>query len=442
MYAPGASRLRVRLRPGPDGWSLTAADGTGTPVASVGSLVRRPVTAAQLRIAGNTLRDALFALTWVPVPDPTVAVTGPWAVIGADLVGLGDGLRAVGATVADHPDLAGLAAAVQAGAAVPQFVVACQPAQTDAGEPGAAVRGATARGGALIRQWTELEPLAAARLVLVTRGAVATGPGQPAPDPSGAALWGLVRSAQSRHPGRLTLADLAADGAGDRLSMLAAALTSDEPELALRGDTVYGHRLTRPVGGAVPAEPPAGRAPGSVLLTGGPGTTAALAALHLARTGRAEAVTVATRPGPAAPGAAALAADLATAGAQVRFTACDPAVPDSLAAAVDPRLTMVLHQAGAPGTDDQATEDQGIDAAWNLHRLTAGLDLDAFVLCSTLAAALGAPEAPDGSGAEAGFLQALAAHRRAFGLPAVTLAWGRPPVSSRRPTSLQRWSAS
>jgi candicidin polyketide synthase FscB len=62
--------------------------------------------------------------------------------------------------------------------------------------------------------------------------------------------------------------------------------------------------------------------------------------------------------------------------------------------------------------------------AWHLHRLTADLELDAFVLCSTLAATLGTPEATDERCAQAGFLQALAAQRRAAGLPAVTLAWG------------------
>ena len=427
VYSPGASRLRVRLHPGSDGWSLTEADGTGVPVASVGSLALRPVTAGQLRIAGNTLRDALFGLAWVPVPDPTVAVTGPWAVTGTDLVGIGAGLRAVGATVTDHPDLGALAAAVEAGEPVPQFAVACLRTAGKAGEePGAVVRRVTGDVRALIQQWLALEPLSGARLVLVTRGAVATGPDQPAPDLTGAAVWGLVRSAQSQHPGRLVLTDLAAEnadgGANDRLSMLAASLTSDEPELALRGDTVHGRRLTRPVGGVIPTNPPTGHTPGTVLATGGPGTAAARAVRHLARTGRATAVTMATRPGPAAPGTAALAAALASAGADVRIAACDPAARDDLAGMLAGHpgapLTMVVH---AAEDDDAPTAPE---AAWNLHRLTSDLDLDAFVLFSTLTAVLGTPGTSDRASSQAGFLQALAAHRHAAGLPAVTLAWG------------------
>ena len=50
LQAAGASVLRVRLRPdGGGGLSLTAADGAGVPVVSVGSLVTRPLAAGQLR---------------------------------------------------------------------------------------------------------------------------------------------------------------------------------------------------------------------------------------------------------------------------------------------------------------------------------------------------------------------------------------------------------
>ena len=411
VYAPGASRLRVRLRHNDGDWSLTAADGTGAPVASVGSLVLRPVTPGQLRIAGNTLRDALFNVGWASLADPTVAVTGPWAVVGPDLVGLVGGLRAVGATVAEYTGLDELAADETP---APQFAVAClQTAAKADEEPGAAVRRVTAEVEALVQQWLTLDQLAEARLVLLTRGAVATGPDQPAPELTGATVWGLIRSLQAQHPDRLILADLpAAAHTDDRLSMLAASLTSDEPELALRGGAVYGRRLVRPAGGVLPTNPPADRVPGTVLVTGGPGTAAARAARHLARTGRAAAVTVATKLGPIALGTAELAADLAVAGADVRITAWDglgslPVVP-----------SIVIHEAGPD-----------VDVAWNLHQLTANHDLDAFVLFTTLNAVLGGEQS-----AQAGFLQALAAHRHAAGLPALTLAWG--PTSSDGPAAI------
>ena len=68
----------------------------------------------------------------------------------------------------------------------------------------------------LVQEWLAAERLAASRLVVVTRGAVAAGPGEGVTDLAGAAVWGLVRSAQSENPGRLVLADLPAAARGRR----------------------------------------------------------------------------------------------------------------------------------------------------------------------------------------------------------------------------------
>ena len=72
-----------------------------------------------------------------------------------------------------------------------------------------------------IQAWLADEERADARLALITEGAMATADGE-APDPAAAAIWGLVRSAQSEHPGRFALID--SDGSEASEEALSAAL--------------------------------------------------------------------------------------------------------------------------------------------------------------------------------------------------------------------------
>ena len=159
--------------------------------------------------------------------------------------------------------------------------------------------------------------------MVVTRGAVAALPGEDVPDLAGAAVWGLVRSAQSENPGRVVLADCPPGRARGR-GVLAAALGSGEPELAVRGGTVYGRRLAAPAPGdrrirrrRAGGDGAGHRRDRDARRAGGP-------APGRDRRGPRRLV-LASRSGPAAPGAAALAADLAGAGAGVQVAACDAA---------------------------------------------------------------------------------------------------------------------
>ena len=108
----------------------------------------------------------------------------------------------------------------------------------------------------LVKQWLDWEP--GTRLAIVTRGATSAARGDVA-DLAGAAVWGLVRSAQSEQPGRLVLADLPQGRPGDGVvpsadvGALVASLAAEaaEPEVAVRDGQAYGRRLARPDAGGL-----------------------------------------------------------------------------------------------------------------------------------------------------------------------------------------------
>ncbi|HEX5290516.1 MAG TPA: SDR family NAD(P)-dependent oxidoreductase, partial [Streptosporangiaceae bacterium] len=198
------------------------------------------------------LRDALFSTSWVRVP---LAGTGPAAeaaeaavVVGDDVFGVAEGLSA-----GSYPDLAGLVRAVGAGGPPPAIVLACVRSRAGEADAGAAARALTARVLGLVQGFLAEGRLGSSRLVVVTRGAVAVGPGVGVADLGAAAVWGLVRSAQAENPGRLVLADLPPEGGpGDAgmpaVGVLAAALNTEDPEFAVRDGAVYVRRLGRPAG--------------------------------------------------------------------------------------------------------------------------------------------------------------------------------------------------
>ncbi|WP_158607971.1 type I polyketide synthase [Nocardia panacis] len=64
-----------------------------------------------------------------------------------------------------------------------------------------------------------------------------------------------------------------------------------------------------------------------------------------------------------------------------------------------------------------------VDGAWHLHHLTRDLELDAFVMYSSMSWNVGTPGQSNYAAAN-GFLEALALHRKQLGLPALTVNWG------------------
>nr|WP_063747191.1 type I polyketide synthase [Saccharothrix sp. NRRL B-16314] len=130
--------------------------------------------------------------------------------------------------------------------------------------------------------------------------------------------------------------------------------------------------------------PPA--AEGTVLITGGTGGLGGVLARHLVDRHGVRDLLLVSRRGADAEGAADLVAELESAGARVRVAACDVADRAALGEVLDGvSLTGVVHAAGvlADGVFTDLSDEQWsvvlrskVDAAWNLHELTAGHDLD------------------------------------------------------------------
>ncbi|MEV0375922.1 SDR family NAD(P)-dependent oxidoreductase, partial [Streptomyces sp. NPDC050636] len=271
---------------------------------------------------------------------------------------------------------------------------------------------------------------------VLTRGAVAAAPSE-APTPVQAQTWGLARVAILEHPDHGGgLIDLPAEFDEQAAARLCAVLAGcGEDQVAIRRTGIFGRRLTR---AAQPRENVQRWVPrGTVLITGGTGAIGGHVARWLVGRG-AQRLVLTSRSGPGAADVAALAAELATAGAQVEVIASDAADDAALAGVIarigdgGPPLTAVMHAAGLgqeTALDEMSVEELAsmlaakAAGAASLDRLTAGLDLDAFVLFSSIAATWGSGM-QGGYAAANSFLDALAENRLARGLAATSVAWG------------------
>ncbi|WP_308402165.1 type I polyketide synthase [Streptomyces shenzhenensis] len=425
LHAQGATELRVRaVRLGDGSFAFHLYDGAGQPVLTAESVAVRPMTGADLTASRTATENSLFRLEWTPLPSGETTAAR-WAVLGKRC-------EAVWPAEVDprrhYTDLAALAAAVDGGAPVPEAVLVAGAG----GEPGD--RHVLLDALELCRAWTTDERWAEARLVFLTRDAVADGAPDTAVDLAHAPLWGLVRSAQQEQPDRFVLLD--SDTAEVPPVVLAAALGSGEPQLALREGVLRVARLARVTADGTPGHRPLDPE-GTVLITGGTGTLGAILARHLVTRHGVRHLLLTGRRGADAPNAAALAAELTGAGATVTAAACDVADPEALArllARIPERhpLTGVFHLAGvlADGALGSLTPDHvdtvlrtKADAAWQLHSLTRDADLAAFVLYSSMAGTFGGAGQANYGAANA-FLDALARHRRSLGLPGLSVSWG------------------
>ena len=194
LHAAGASSVRARIAPsGPSSVSVELADALGLPVLSVASMVARPVTHQQLMAAvSGSGPDRIFEVVWSPAAEAAHGETPAYDVFES---------------------------------------------QSTDDDPLAATYRRTHDALASLQSW--LAEHDSGMLVVSTRGAVAL-PGEDVTDLAGAAVWGLIRSAQTEHPGRIVLVDSDAPLSD---STVAAVLAAGEPQVLVRGDTVYIGRV-------------------------------------------------------------------------------------------------------------------------------------------------------------------------------------------------------
>ncbi|MFD7432845.1 SDR family NAD(P)-dependent oxidoreductase [Streptomyces sp. NPDC059818] len=401
----------------------------------------------------STTANWRYRVTWAPVTEPTRgALSGTWLVVApAEQAAAGltqacvQTLTSHGAEVmlleatatADREGLAEQIRTVAPEAGVGGVVSLLALDETPLPDHPAV-------SGGLASTLTLVQALGVAEvdapLWVVTSGAMAVGPGEAPASLMQSQVWGLGRVVALEHPDRWGgLIDLPAafdEPAGVRLAAVLAGC-GEEDQVAIRSAGLLGRRLTRASQLRTAGQEWTPR--GSVLVTGGTGAIAGHVERWLAGRG-AQRLVLTGRSGPGAYGVASQAAELAAQGAHVDVVACDVSERAELAglldwtAATGPAVSSVMHTAGIGQAVTVEETDVAQTAAVmaakaagavHLHELTRdlGLDLDAFVLFSSISATWGSGVQPAYAAANT-FLDGLAEHRRAQGLPAASVAWG------------------
>ncbi|MFC9976688.1 SDR family NAD(P)-dependent oxidoreductase [Spirillospora sp. NPDC127200] len=221
LTATDATRLRVSIEPiGRDRYRVEAADPAGRPVIVLDDLLLREASAHQVRtavaaVAGRRQASVTYRLDWREIP----AAADP-----------GDRI--------EMPSPQGARAAADRGQAVPRSILLDQRRDRNAAAP--LIQELHQRTGAVLAELTSLlqdERLAEAQIIVVTRGAQSIGPADPVGDLAGAAVWGMVRTAQTEHPGRVVLVDAAAE------EDIALAVATGRPQVVVRHGRAHVPRL-------------------------------------------------------------------------------------------------------------------------------------------------------------------------------------------------------
>jgi acyl transferase domain-containing protein/dienelactone hydrolase/acyl carrier protein len=408
--------------------NVTLMDESGAVIARVERVGVRAPQRESLRPRDGQPSGVMYRLDWQEVESAEFAgpLSGHWAVVawndGTPEQSLLEELRARGAS-ADSVSIARLAEGVSA-----DHVLSVWDESADAT---AALDMAVA---GLSMSHALVSSKSSARLWWVTRASQSVSAERLSP--SASSVWGLGRTLMQEYPElRCTLLDVESSASISEALAREVTACDEETQVTWRGDRRHVARLVR----AAPAAPSSTRSlrvDGTVLVTGGLGALGLQVARGLAERGVSHLVLTGRR-GLETPGAPAAVVELESLGARVTVSAVD--VSDRIALSqvlsqVPPELPLrgVVHAAGVveDGLLSEQTAERfarvirpKAEGAWNLHELTAGMDLDLFVLFSSASGTLGSAGQSGYTAANA-YLDGLAAYRRARGLAGLSLAWG------------------
>jgi len=461
IFAPGVTEVwsHCTLREGEDPaegrYTLDVRIfGTGgAPVAVIEGLTVKLLTREEFTPRERApVENWLYAIEWeerpaLPEPDPAEA--GAWIVIAEDEAEVSDltaALRDAGATVGflnaealqlgvPAPTVAGpikgvlLATALSA---APMMRIA--PA-----ELAALSERQFALSQAALNLVTDALPdgWGQPRLWVITRGAQAPRDGRLGGEAVQATLWGHGRVIALEHPnvwGGLIDLDHGTDLTAAAREVLSA---DDEDQAALRDGRRFAPRLARREldGLDLPVTPPI-RPDRSYLITGGLGVLGLKLARWLTDEG-ARHLTLVSRRAPGAEQQRTIA-EIEGMGATVTIRSADITDPDQVSTLIDalgeqgPPLAGIFHCAGLLDDGIMASMDWAqyhrvtapkIEGTWALHRAAQDLDLDHFVLFSSILSLIGSMGQLNYVAGNA-FQDAVVAHRRRLGLPALAMNWG------------------
>ncbi|EME69375.1 phenolpthiocerol synthesis polyketide synthase ppsA [Paramagnetospirillum caucaseum] len=436
---------------------VEARDLDGTLVAGFEGVTLKPLPPAMFRPAGHRPDESgLYQLRWEEEAAPAAAGGGPaaWLLLGGDGDGTGPALaaalgaegavvrRVVSADVPATPEVMGellRSFAAPAGRRPAGIVHLCGldaagQAQTDETAQRRVLGTALALAGILAGERGLFQ--AGARLWLVTRNAVAASADDPPAEILQAGLWGFGRSLAVEMPALWGgLIDL--EAGDDGVAPLAARLA--RPDRETQSAFRRGRHLVARLAAIAPPEPPAPpESGGTYVVTGGLGAIGRRVAEWLARSRKAEVLVLVGRQGGKAADAAAVTRAIEAIGARVVIVKADMGDRADVrrlmrrVGALGPPLRGIYHSAGL--VDDGMVEGMDwaqfrrvlapkLDGAWWLHEASRDAGPCDFVLFSSVLSLLGSAGQANYTAANA-CLDALAAHRRSLGLPALAVNWG------------------